>query len=266
MIDNTFIEAVQATGAALVAVRSTDGIRPYMVNSSQQVVPVADELLAKPWRLAQKVNTFEPQSFTHYFTDYCNEDSRIFVDGAAPAIVGVIDYHKAVMNEADWAQHRVHYVFRHTDEWKAWSGLNAKPLPQAVFAQFIEDNLPDIISPNHADMLELSRTLEAKKNVNFSSAVRLQTSEVQFIYQEEIRGTASNGTIDIPEKFKIEIAPYEGSAKAIIDCRFRYSLKEGALTVRYEMVRPQKVLDAAILAVVEQIRQGVSNPITMGTI
>jgi uncharacterized protein YfdQ (DUF2303 family) len=268
MMDAEALDALLQVGAASAGIQIKDGVRPHWLKPNHyEIVPAKNEDLEKPWRLQQTVTVYEPKSFVEYFTDYCNQESRIFADLQAPAVVGVIDYHKAGTEPvADWAQHRVMYRFRHTKEWDTWTSKNRQSMKQIEFARFIEDNLPDIIYPEHAVMLEISRSMEAKKNVNFSSGVRLQNGEIQFVYQEEIRGTAASGTIEVPELFRINIAPFEGSDLYMLDVRFRYTIQENALNLRYELVRPHKVIDRAVNQVIETIRQGVTNPITFGTI
>lgn len=268
MIDESFLKKAVDLGIASTGVKDFSVARPYIVvPGDSKIQEIPDYSLAEPWRLRQDVSVFDPKSFSDYFTDYCNHDSRIFVDLQKPAILGVIDYHGAGTEPtANWTQHRLNYVFRHTAEWKTWTAADRKTMKQVEFARFIEDNLPDIVHPAHADMLQISRTMEAKKNVNFSSGVRLSNGEIQLIYQEEIRGTAAQGTLEIPEIFKIRIAPYEGSDLYTIDCRLRYSIQENSLGIRYEMVRPHKVLDDAVVRVVDAIRQRVTNPITFGAI
>jgi uncharacterized protein YfdQ (DUF2303 family) len=268
MIDADFLKEALATGAAVTTVKAPDGVRPYFAHPAGfTFTPVSDQQLAEPWRLKQAVTVFDPKSFTTYFTDFCNPESRIFVDLQGPAIVGVIDYHEPG-NEvtAHWTEHRLLYRFRPTPEWLAWSATNRKPMTQAAFAEFIEDNLPDIVEPSHADMLEISRTMQAKKNVHFSSGVRLSNGEIQFAYEEEIRGTASRGTLEIPELFSISIAPFEGCGSYGIQVRLRYTIKESELVIRYELVRPHKIIEHAVNTVVETIRQGVTNPIIHGVL
>lgn len=84
---------------------------------------------------------------------------------------------------------------------------------QADFARFIEDNAPDIASPPAADMIEISRSLEAKKKVNFASAIRLDNGKTEFTYEEDIEGTAAKGRLQVPQVFTIGIPVPEGGPK-----------------------------------------------------
>lgn len=271
MIDDSCLQKALDAGAASAGVKDGPILRPHLVKPEGYTLePVPDAMLADPWRLAAAPNVFDPASFVKYFTDYCNESSRIFVDAdaAAPKIVAVLDYHSndGGVIQPDWCQHRLLYKFRHTPEWITWSGKNRVSFKQIEFARFIEENLPDIVYPAQADMLQISKTMQAQKNTNFSSETRLENGDVQFAYETVTSGKASRGELEIPGMFRVKIAPFEGSDEAVIECRFRYAIKEGALELRYEMVRPHKVIEAAVARVIEQIKSGVVNPITYGTV
>jgi len=259
-----------AAGAATAATRHEEGLQPFAVVPDGYEVASLESLRLMPTRIKQGVRVFDADSFIKYFTDYVKPDSRIFVDVQKPAIVGVIDYHEQA-GIAEWGDHKVSFEFRHTKEWNIWMGANKKQMSQADFAQFIEDNLPDIIEPSHANMLEISRRMEAKKNVNFSSSNRLDNGEVQFVYEEEIRGTVNKGEMAIPEVFKLRICPFEpglppypdGSAYKV-EARLRYRIKENGLTLWYELVRPHKIVEDAVAQIVIKIKGGVVNPVTLG--
>ena len=103
-------------------------------------------------------------------------------------------------------------------------------------------------------MLEISRTLEAKKKVNFASAIRLDNGQNQFTYEEEISGTAQKGQLQIPEEFTIGIPVLEGGASYAVDARLRYRIAEGGkLTMWFELIRAHKVVENAAAEVWSQI-------------
>lgn len=262
-----FLQKALETGTALAKPIQIEGVIPFAVTPRDYDLRSLEGLQKTPTRIKQNVSVFDADSFTKYFTDYCGEDSRIFVDIQRPSIIGVLDYHKQNIEDEPqprWGDHRVTYVFRHTKEWSAWAAKDRQTFSQAAFAQFIEDNLPDIHHPAPATMVEISRTLEAKKSVDFSSATRLQSGEVQFVYNEEIKGTAAQGTIEVPQSFTLVLIPFEGSPSYKLEARLRYRIKESQLVMWYELVRPHKIIEDAVNDVVAKIRGGVNNPITLG--
>ena len=139
-------------------------------------------------------------------------------------------------------------------------------MDQATFAEFIEDNVKDIThhpeyenTPSAADMLEISRTLEAKKNITFRQGTRLDNGQVQLTYNEEIDGRAGEaGQLRIPEEFFIALKPFLGGDAFCVPARFRYRIQEGRLVMWYELVRADKVLEEAYNAVRAKIEGGIN--------
>jgi uncharacterized protein YfdQ (DUF2303 family) len=238
------------------------------VPNGQNLVKL-EERRDRPERLKQTVTVYDTESFIKYFTDYCGLDSRVFVDSQKLQLVGVLDYHEVPVADVPaprFCEHRLIYEFRHTPEWITWTGKNKVPFKQTQFAQFLEDNLPDIADPLGADLLQLCLTLEARKSANYSSAVRLDNGQVQMIYEEEIKGSAQKGTLEIPQYFTLVLIPFEGADAYRLKARLRYRLDEGSLILWYELERPHKILEDAVKSIVTKIAGGITNTITMGRI
>lgn len=103
-------------------------------------------------------------------------------------------------------------------------------------------------------MLEISRSLEAKKKVNFASGLRLSNGQNELTYDEQISGTAAKGKLNVPELFTIGIPVLEGGIKYAVEARLRYRIADGGrLTMWFELVRPHKIVEDAVLAVWKEI-------------
>ena len=107
--------------------------------------------------------------------------------------------------------------------------------------------MTDIIKPEAAKMMQIALNFRLKSDVRFASAARLQSGEIDFSYANIVTATAGSdkgGRVSIPETFTIEIPVFGGIAarKYTIEARFRYRLKEGALSIWYDLVRPHKVM------------------------
>lgn len=163
-----------------------------------------------------------------------------------------------------WKDHRAQYDCPVSVEWATWKGSSGKRMSQADFAQFIEDNLPDIASPPAADMLEISRSLEAKKQVAFASGIRLSNGQNEITYTEEVTGTAQKGKLSIPEVFEIGIAVLEGGVRYAVEARLRYRIDGGKMQMWYELVRPHKILEDAVSAVWGEIADSLGVPVLNG--
>lgn len=217
----------------------------------------------EPARMREHHAFHDVESFILYCSDFragfTNGESRMFGSKVNSTFTAIFDY-------TGWGEHTAKYVCPLSEEWKRWSGMSGKQTNQQAFAQFIEDNLPDVIEPEGAAMLEISRTLEAKKNVNFISNTRLRDSTVDFVFEEKVEATAQKGSIKIPEVFKIKIPVYDNGELHVIQAKLRYRLEGGKLSIWYELDRAHKVLEAAFQAVRKQIEDGLEVKALMGEI
>jgi uncharacterized protein YfdQ (DUF2303 family) len=141
---------------------------------------------------------------------------------------------------------------------------NRKQMTQVDFARFLEENLPDIVEPASADLLEVALTFEAKKSVEFSSGVRLANGQIQFQYDEVVRGTAQKGSIEIPEQFVLGVAIHVGGPAYRIPVRLRWRLQEGKVVFWYEVVRPHRFIEDALKEIRERVAKETAIPILAG--
>ena len=126
-------------------------------------------------------------------------------------------------------------------------------MSQEQFAHFIEQNLVDIVEPVSAEMLEISRSLIAKKSASFSSAIRLSDGSHQFSYDEDIKGSTKSGNLAVPETFKIGIPVFLNGTGYAIEARLRYRIKDQSLEMWYELIRPHDVFEDAFNAIHAEI-------------
>ena len=226
--------------------------------STAHVVP-ADQLetAERPHRIKQTIAVRDCKSFLDYWKLYSDVDSRAFADRDKSLISAVLDYHQAaVAAVARWGSHRLVLTLRFTEEWKTWTGNNGVKMTQAEFAEFLEDNALDIIEPSSATMVECASTLQAKNEVEFEQATNLQSGQVQMRYKEEIRGSWSNGNIEIPKRFSILVPIYDGQEAVKVDARIRYRLSGSKLTFWYQLHYKERLERAAFAAIVEQVAAG----------
>lgn len=237
-----------------------DGI-PYAVIPDDYTVTSLEHLLQLPARKRGAWKFGDAASFVAYYKQH-QLGSVIYGRIDPPRFLAVFDDHREY--EPGWRDHTAEYACSLSAEWKTWTGNNKKAMPQEVFAQFIEDNLPDIVEPSAADMLEISRTLEAKTKVNFASGIRLDNGQVDLTYQETIEGTAGKGKLQIPETFAVGIAVLEGGPKYKVTARLRYRIKDGSLALWFDLLRPHKVLEDAVLDIWKQIAEQTGQTILNG--
>jgi len=259
------VQAAINAGAAMADPR-TPGLDPgtgtYTVVPKGYEIVSLDEYMVRPRRIAQDVRLQDTESFVEYVKHFKTRASRVFFNATDEEFHAVIDYHEA--ETPAWCDHVARYQPQRSVEFATWLSANRRQMTQVDFARFVEENLPDIVEPNSADLLNVALTFEAKKSVEFSSGVRLQNGQIQFQYDEVVRGTAQKGTIEIPEKFVLGIPIHLNGPAYRIDARFRWRLQEGKVTFWYEMVRPQKYIEHALKEIRSAVAEGTGVPVLSG--
>ncbi|EIQ00721.1 hypothetical protein OpiT1DRAFT_05276 [Opitutaceae bacterium TAV1] len=263
---------VAQTESAAIAEIARQGLFPeYRLDSnlkaplllwpqSQKIVSL-EEFLKYPEHKKARIEVRDHQSFVEYVLKHAEPGTTVFseVSETGGSFTAIIDFHHGhiahVINgnaefsggAARWGHHVCKYVCEHTPEWKRWMKFSGEPLSQLAAAQFIEDNMIDIIQPEAARMLEVVKTLEATQGVEFKSAVRLENGDRQLNYSHTTAAKAGQqGDMDIPDMFRIRIPVFQNGPGYDVDCRFRYRIKDGALIIAYEIVRPHKIIDLAL--------------------
>lgn len=226
--------------------------------------------LAEEWRLhpERKTGTAHVdtlQSFIDLTMRHATADSVIFADTnwRAPALTAVIDYHKVESADAQWLKHRVHYAFPLSEQWKAWVAMNGKPMAQADFAQFIEDNIADLSSPDAlevtdyeakfatkiatpSELVALSRGLAVRVESKAVSSVVLQSGEGEIVWDEVHQGVDGK-KLKVPGLFMLAIPLFHMGEIQRVPVRLRYRVREGSTVWFYQIYRPDVAVTERVL-------------------
>lgn len=247
---NTEFDAAFSAGLEIAGAQYLRDGAPYAIVPENAEVKSLEFLLLAPLAIASAPRFDDLRSFISYVNAFA-ASPIIFaaLTEQSVAFTAILDYHQAGIPKR--GAHRATYVCAASPEWRRWSGKSSteksdQPFTQAQFADFIEDNLADIMEPTGAEVLEIARTLEAKQSVSFKAGVRLQNGDHSISYTSETKGAAGgNGQLEIPEQFILGIPPFAGSAPYKVTARLRYNIADGNLRFRYEIVRPHKIIEAA---------------------
>jgi uncharacterized protein YfdQ (DUF2303 family) len=238
--------------------------------------------LAEEWRIAPerkrgiaKVSTLG--SFILLTERHKTEHSTIFAATSwpSPTLTTVIDYHEKDAGNPAFGQHRIHYAFPVTEEFRAWMDADNKPMTQEAFAAFIENRIAEIGDAadedaqysalfqtgfaTPADMMMLSRGLE----VNVKSAVkaqhRLASGEAQIVFTEE-----HDTKITVPGLFMVSVPAFLDADPVRLPARLRYRVNNGSVMWFYQLYRWKELLRAAILLDLEKVFEETQLPIFEG--
>lgn len=258
------VHALLDTGAALsdptmVDASSADLAAIHLVPEGYEVAvtdlqEIRERHAPWPYRKTGTTVVSNVESFLAYWSKHALPGSEITVGSGG--LIGIIDAHD--VDRAGWCQHHVDLRLRESEEWKDWTSLSGKLLPQEAFVEFLEGHAGDVITPDAATMLEVAQSLEARSGVDFKSAYRGADGQRKFKYEETTSAKAgSKGELEIPERITLSLRVFHGADRVEVPARFRYRITGGGLALGYVIDRQADIRDAALTLVAGQVREGV---------
>lgn len=238
-------ELARKVAELTATVHREEGFKPFRVKADGSIETLEGLRSIQPFRKGQVI-FYEGLSFGRFVNRFKNPTTVLFADSVGKSFTAALDYHPGLPDQtsASWDLFRGILPLRHTESWKTWTAANKEPMTQAEFAQFLEDNIPDIADPSGAKLVEIARSLEAKTDVNYSSHIREEDGSHRFNYSEQVNGTAAGG-VTIPAEITLVLQPFEGSKTYPIKARFRYRVNAKQVAMWFDLVRMQDVLTAA---------------------
>lgn len=249
------------------------GLRSFALPPGWTHEEIDDEKrMPKPRRKTARISTNDADSFTDYIKRHGSlADSTIWCQADYSA--GKVKF-KAILNDHGeeetspaWRDHTANFAPEFSEEWKRWNSKNKQPFTQAEFAAFIEENLKDVAAlencPSGGAMLEMALSFEANQDMRFKSAIRLQSGGVQmnFVQSDDDQTIAKMQMFD---RFSLGMPVFGNGDAYQLDARLRYRVRDGKLTFWFELIRQDKVLEAATKTIIEKIRDKTGNPFFFG--
>lgn len=259
--DNKKTEAeIVSALTLLTSGHSIVGNHPYKVLGESQEVESLENLLPAPLRIQSTPEFLSTQSLVDYIEKFKTPATVVFA-GAVNSLYMIkaeIDYHDN--GAPSWCSHTAEYRAKFSPEFQKWLTGDKVWSKQELFANFIEDNILDVAVPTGAELLEIASSLEAKKNVDFKSAVRLADGTNEFLFSDTLQTKVA-----VPAKFILGISPFENSPKYQVSARLRYRTSEGRLMFCYILERPEKIIQAAFDSMVDEVKAKTGVQVFLGS-
>lgn len=187
----------------------------------------------------------------------------IYADPDARKITAVFNDQRFTQG---WRDHRAEFKAEFTPEFAKWMQRDKHQFGQTEFAEFIEDNMADITEPAAVALLEMATTIQAKTDINFGSAKRLQNGQVQLTYTETIDARAgANGAMEIPKEFTIGVRLFKNGQGYKLRARLKYRLNSGTVKFWYELDRPERAIEDAFAGYVATLKEQSGYQVLIGT-
>lgn len=219
-------------------------------------------LLGQPRFIQSKIVAHDVRGFNDYVIKHKLPETAIYAASPEhPSLIARIDDNATINGETapSHVAHTCTFPCPLTHEWKQWLGKNDKPMSQIEFAEFIENNLLDIVEPDGAGLLTACLSFQDTGSAEFKSAVRLSDGRIQFQYIEK----DATGELKFPERLVLALPVFEG-----LDVRFRMAAKlryrvdrDAGLHLRYVIERPDLALKDAYSRLIEVVTERTSLPV-----
>ena len=270
----------EAATAATLARLATE-VKPYPVHPDNAVVlarVASDEhlrvvdleaKLVEPLAARGNVTVYDHDSFSRLTNRLgVPGQTTVWADVDKAAITSILNDHSAqTENTPGWRDHRLTLQLRLDADWQEWTKYDGKLMDQAAFAEFIESMVHTIVNPSAADMLEVSRTFQAKRNVSFRSATRLDSGDLDLAYEVETKASTGKGSIEVPTEFEVSVPVFVNTPPVMVRARLRYRVSEGGgLGIGFALLRADLVKQAAFRLVLDEVASNVAtNEVFEGT-
>jgi hypothetical protein len=240
-----------------------DGL-PYIVlrdaDGSEFIQPLRADAPRPPQRGTAHLHDLT--SFRQFWESHQMPHSRVYAQ-MTPEVrfTAVFNDFDDESGEGDWRDFRATYAPKHSPEWLAWRDKDRKDWPSnEALALWLEDQLPDIFSPPAEELLSIINTFRVDESHSWSNDVVLANGKIDMHYKKHVDGHATNvagGRVAIPEIINLRLPVWAGLDADLYDvqARFRYRLREGRLTMRYELIRPHKIVEQAFREMVKTIQE-----------
>lgn len=261
--ESNYVESIIGVAQAAVQPKQhphPDG-RPFVVTPAGFEVHELD-VRNYPNRPKGKVQLRDADSFVAYVNRHKYEATTIYSQLDPASFTAVLNDNWPVdrdpdvigsSNHPEYRDWRAVFTIPPSREWTLWHKANRSDFSQIGFAEFLEDNLPDIIEPAGNVLLELALNFEAVRAASFKGSHRLKDGSSSLQYVDETSGA---GQIKVPDTFTLCIPVFENEAPRKVEARLKYRIKDGTLTLRFELIRSHKVLEAAYRDTLAKIVEG----------
>jgi uncharacterized protein YfdQ (DUF2303 family) len=237
-------------------VTGTDG-RMYLIvpdgYSAKDVTDPHGLFPRTPSYIKQRVEVQALDSLVDYVNAFKTPHTKLFADIMANSITGLIDYHQEDAKAANVA-HAVTMALPFSEEWKLWTGIDGKLMGQLEFARFLEENHPDIVQPNAAELIEIARDLHAARSIKLTKVVRTESDNESFVMDDSTSlqsGKAGADKVEIPRQFTLSIPIYFGESPIDMTAFLRWKLEpQEGMKLGIKMWRPEHVRQAMFKQIV----------------
>lgn len=259
--------AIKAARLASPVIEGPHGARHILVPEGFRLEAAHDPHALPPHIVKTAVVVDQRASLSAYVNRFSDVRSILIADYDAGSIKAVLDWHfdNAVVDggslDPQPREHTCTLKLRPSEEFKRWAEMENSFHGQAEFAAFLEENAVDVIDPEPAVLIEISRDLEGTQGVTFKSSTRLENGDRSFVYETETR---AKGDIKVPREFVLSIPLYDGEEPVPLRCAFRWRINGGQLQMGFIWRRVEYQRRAHFMQIATAASEETGRPVFFG--
>lgn len=249
--------------AAASLARGADAL-PFALVPQGYELKSLERLLEEPIRKRTNVQTRTVASFLACFSNFLETEARrpaFYTNGRASGLAVSI-----ILNPLTWSDSALTLNLGVSTALRRWLNLESAGLQgQKAFAQFIEDNLADVVEPQGAKLLEVCRSFRATQTVRFASTVDLSNGDVGLEYIQETKaGTVdSKSRLQVPENIVLGVPLFEGEERIKLRARFRYEVSDGRLALGIKFPQLDAAFEAGVADILARLQKAMPRVVFM---
>lgn len=257
--------------------------------TAHSVKPFVDAYLPKPVRRSGTTALHDLPSFVAATRRAKGESTVVYLDANKVQATAVFD-HDAEGPDGDasarWQGHRATITIGHSVAWREWGRVHGGSMSQGDFAAFIDDRLADILDPRElpeehplgplmaalqitpatpAEVIEASRGLRLRADVNVTERVSTISGETELVYTEAHNST--DGTaLKVPAAFLVALPVFDGAPRDVMLVRLRYRRVQGQARVTWTatVYQREEVLATAFRELVAHLAEQTGCTVFLG--
>lgn len=165
-----------------------------------------------------------------------------------------IDYHH--ISSPRWLNHTATVQYEHSIQFTTWKKNDGRKMGQGDFAEFLDENVLDIINPTGSDVVTFASCLEARRTEIFKAAKNISNGEVSFIWSNESSG---DSTTKFPTEMTLGIPLWTNGELISLPVKLFYRVESGHLEFWYKLRTLEKIIDELFNEDVKWIAEALSN-------
>ena len=240
--------------------------------SVKELVTDIEKHLPNPRRTTAHASLADTDSFLEYVAIHALANTAVWCDFNPQTFklkfTAVIDEHAQSL--PGWRAHTATLEPLMSAEWKAWKGQDKQAMAQLAFAEWIEEHDTDIAAkegdgmPSSLKMLGMAREFVHNEDRVLKSSVRQESGGTRLTYIADA-DAGTTETMSVFNKFALGIPVFHGASPWAIQARLKYRVQAGKVNFHYELVRADRVHEAAAQELVDEVRAGLAHvPLLMG--